>query len=193
MILNAKLIVDLVIKYDLDSVEEFLLAYCVYKKDYPTLKKYMDHKSFIFNNEIIENLVKKGIIDCNKLNTDKIEFLDLYVTEEFSNQIFIDTLEAGEELYSVYPDTTTIQGGTVILKKGDKIGNFYWGKDELMELYCKKIDNDRSLHNQIIECIKRCKEKGIINFTLRSFIFDSSWESLMKLDMKKDYTSTISI
>jgi len=105
----------------------------------------------------------------------------------------LSTLSLQEKLNKNYPDTTTIQGGTVILKKGEKIGNIYWGKDELIELYCKKIDNDRVLHMQIMDCIKRCKDKGIINFTLRSFIFDSLWETLLNLDMKKDYTSTISI
>lgn len=184
--LSAFKIVDICQKYEITS-EEFFLIHLLYRKDYLSFSKYLTKckKSFYSNNELLA-LAEKGILkaepieDAVRLNC-KLEMLDLFLTEEFRNQYYKDTEEAGKELWEAYPNTAFIGGQDVILKKGEKIGAVYFDKDTLIKLYCEKIQNNLEVHKEIIAKIKA--NKDIINFTIRAFIFDELWDSL-KVDAK---------
>lgn len=188
--INTSKVINLMIQYKMTSLDEFMIMYCVYTKDLKSLHKYIENRvehvredgsiNRHFSIELIKSMADRGILDASYLNfrTNKIDFLDLYITDSFAEKFFVDSMQAGEELYDAYPNSTEINGQFVILKKGQQIGNVYYGKDLLIEMYAKKIGNDIDKHRKVIEITKKAKEAGIINFTLRSYILDELWDSL---------------
>lgn len=193
--INAKRVVDIMKRYNMQNLDEFMIAYCTFTRDLESLYLYMHCKEATpegtyFAQELIMKMADKGILQKEPLNNPhKVEFADLYVTEEFANKFFIEEKFAGEELWNAYPNNTTISGNYVILKKGEKIGNVYYDKDKLIQVYCDKIGHDRQLHNEIIKKVKKAKELGKINFTLRSFILDELWMALDESSQTGDYES----
>ena len=182
-------------KYNMQSLDEFMIAYCAFTRDLESLHNYMECKDGTdegkyFAVSLIRSMADKGILMKEPLDNEyKVEFTDLYIDEEFAKQFFIDSQIAGDELWAAYPNSTTIQGNFIILKKGEKIGNVYYDKDRLIEIYCNKIGHDRDLHNSIIKKVTQAKKLGKINFTLRSFVLDSLWEAFDEASQEEDYSS----
>lgn len=202
--INVKKVIELMQKYDMQTLDEFIIAYCTFTRDLESLHNYMQCKDVMeyvddngevkkgsfFSNALVKNMATKGILMKEPLDNDyNIEFADLYIDEEFANKFFVDAQIAGDELWAAYPNSTTIQGNYIILKKGEKIGNVYYDKDKLIEIYCTKIGSDRELHNSIIKKVLQAKKLGKINFTLRSFVLDSLWEALDESSQEGDYNS----
>ncbi len=202
--INVKKVITLMQKYDMQSLDEFIIAYCTFTRDLESLHNYMqckeeftyvddegvERKGSYFSNTLIQKMAAKGILMKEPLDNDlKIEFTDLYIDEEFGKQFFVDAEIAGEELWTAYPNSMTIQGNFIILKKGEKIGNVYYDKEKLIQIYCEKIGHDRELHKEIIKKVLQAKKLGKINFTLRSFILDSLWEALDVASQEGDYSS----
>ena len=188
-------IVEICHKYDI-NVEQFFLINLLHRKDYKTFIEYVTKckKSFYTNQELLV-LANKGILEAEpiaeaiKVNS-RLEMFDLFLTEEFRDLYYIDSEEAGKELWENYPNTTFIDGRDVPLKKGDKIGNVYYDKDTLIKLYCDKIQNNLDKHREIISKLKANKDK--INFAIRSFILDEMWDSLEdKGSDEKQYNNTL--
>ena len=173
-------------KYDLQSIEGLLLAHCAFMAN----EQHPEYLEFIkiildqlgkgkFSKDSVQEMVDKGIIDGRFIKTpDDLNFANIYLTDEFQEAYYVDSNTAGEELWDAYPNTTIIDGRSVILKKGEKIGDTYWDKDALILMYSKKIGSNKELHQSIVSKIKKAKELGVLNFTLRSFIFDEMWGSL---------------
>ena len=105
--------------------------------------------------------------------------------------IFIDTEEAGLALFEAYPHFLNIGGQQVVAKKGGNINGVYYGKDELISLYAKKIGNDIVKHNSIIEAIEKAKQQNVINFTLRDFIYNELWDAFIDLEGRTSKTKMI--
>lgn len=174
---------------------QFFVLYAVYKKDWDNLYRYVNNVSNKMNEEgkkitgfnVEEELfplVEKGYLDNIFNKGHSFEVIDLMVTPHFADAIFIDTEQAGQELYDSFPQWINVNGGKQVAKKGGDINGVYFGKDQMLELYAKKIGNDRELHSKIIEATERGKEQGLINFTLRSYIYDEMWTSYMDLEDK---------
>lgn len=182
-------------KYNMQSLDEFMIAYCTFTRDLESLFHYMECREETeegkeFSSDLIGRMAEKGILMKEPLNNVlKIEFGDMYVEEEFAKQFFVDAHIAGEELWAAYPNSTNINGNFIILKKGEKIGNVYYDKEKLIEVYCNKIGHDRELHANIIKRVLQAKKLGKINFTLRSFVLDSLWEALDENSQEEDYNS----
>lgn len=173
-------------KYDLQSIEGLLLAHCAFMAN----EQHPEYLEFIkiildqlgkgkFSKDSVQEMIDKGIIDGRFIKTpDDLNFANIYLTDEFQEAYYVDSNTAGEELWDAYPNTTIIDGRSVILKKGEKIGDTYWDKDALILMYSKKIGSNKELHQSIVSKIRKAKELGVLNFTLRSFIFDEMWGSL---------------
>ena len=179
--LSAFKITEICKNYEI-TIEDFFLIHVLYRKDYLSFNSYITEcKKEFYSNKQLESLAIKRILQLepiqNALDLNiPLEMFDLYLTEEFRDKYYIDTDEAGKELWAVYPNTAFIGGQDVILKKGEKIGNTYFDKDKLIKLYCEKIQNNLEVHRNIIAKVTANKES--INFTIRAFIFDELWDSL---------------
>jgi len=184
--IDVKQLTKIMKKYDLQSIEGLLLAHCAFMAN----EQHPEYLEFIkiildqlgkgkFSKDSVQEMIDKGIIDGRFIKTpDDLNFANIYLTDEFQEAYYVDSNTAGEELWDAYPNTTIIDGRSVILKKGEKIGDTYWDKDALILMYSKKIGSNKELHQSIVSKIRKAKELGVLNFTLRSFIFDEMWGSL---------------
>src|SRR6185312_12624375 len=201
--IDVKQLTKIMKKYDLHSIEGLLLAHCAFiaNEQHP---EYLEFIKIIldqlgkgkFSKDGVQEMIDKGIIDGRFIKTpDDLNFANIYLTDEFQEAYYVDSNTAGEELWDAYPNTTIIDGRSVILKKGEKIGDTYWDKDALILMYSKKIGSNKELHQSIVSKVRKAKELGVLNFTLRSFIFDEMWGSLDDLigdsNSKSETTKTV--
>ena len=184
--IDVKQLTKIMKKYDLQSIEGLLLAHCAFmaSEQHP---EYLEFIKIIldqlgkgkFSKDSVQEMIDKDIMDSRFIgNLDDLNFANIYVTDRFREAYYVDSQTAGEELWDAYPNTTVIDGRSVILKKGEKIGDTYWDKDALILMYSKKIGSNKDLHESIVLKVKKARELGVLNFTIRSFIFDSLYESL---------------
>lgn len=187
-------------KYNI-TPNQFYVLYCIYRKDWDNLYKYVNSVSNKLDNEgrkitgfnvqdELLPLVEKGYLE-DIFKGGKFEVIDMMVTPHFEDTIFIDSEQAGQELYDAYPQWIAVAGGKQIAKKGGDINGEYLGKDQMFELYAKKIGNNRELHESVIRATERGKEQGLINVTLRHYIYDELWGAYMELDDKADKFKSI--
>lgn len=186
---NPDKLTDIYVKYGL-TPNQFYILHLTYRKDWNNLYKYKENVvSKVTENgkklhgfdieEELRPLVDKGyLVDWGK----KFEVLDLMVNPEFAEKLFVDTFEAGEELWKEYPHFLDINGQKVVAKKGGEINGKYYGKEELIQLYSTKIGNAKDKHQWIISKLKLAISQKIINFPLRNFIYDEMWEAFELLE-----------
>ena len=197
MFLNLKKSVDVAEELGLNSLDELFLIQVLFQRSntsFTALDKFFRKiKKEVFSTTTIESFLRAGILQEEPLRhwiknkNSTVEIVDLYLTQEFYERFFILTDYAGRELFEAYPKTAIIQNATIILQKGEKIGNIYYDRDKLMQLYGEKIGNDLELHKEVLAKVKA--NFNDINFTIRSFIFDELWLSLSLKENKKDYTN----
>lgn len=127
------------------------------------------------------SLQEKGIILKSCKIPNKGERFDPYEIE--FNKIFTKgfhkcSFDLGKELFEAYPQFATINGAYVSLrgvsKKFDSLEDFF-------RAYGKAISWNPETHKEILELIKWGAEKGIINYSLSSFLIDRRWEDLRTL------------
>lgn len=182
---NNEKFTNILIKYQI-TPNQFYILYSLFKKDWDSLFKYVNKvvvgineegrkKTGFSIEEELQPLVEKGLIV--NLGNHKFEVLDLCLTNEFIENLFIDSEEAGIELFNAYPHWLIVNGSKVIAKSCDK--------DAYMLKYAKKINNDLVLHKSIIEDVKLANEQSLINFKISNFIDGELWTSLAEEVKKK--------
>ncbi len=171
-------------KYNLQSLDALLLVHCAFKGtgDHLELLHSIITKLGKIDKKYIQELIDKKVIDGKFIkNIDNITFGDIYLTDEFRDQYYVDVCEAGEELWEAYPNTTIIDGRSTILKKGEMYNGTYMDKDFLIKFYYQSIQFDKKKHEEILDLVKKARELGLINFAIRNFILGKLWESLPEL------------
>jgi hypothetical protein len=177
MFLKTKKIIEILNRYKI-NLDQLFILHCIALNDNESLAEYS--KSIgVFDPELIMDLVNKDLLVREQIpNYGDIEFLDLYLTEKAKQELFVATQIAGVQLWNAYPDFIIINGTKTITKKGGEFNGKYWDKQMLIELYCEKIGFDVELHKKIINTVKIADSNNMINFVIRSFIWDELWESL---------------
>lgn len=101
------------------------------------------------------------------------------VNKQFTNRLYKSSFEMGKELFDNYPQFANINGCYVgirsISRKFDSLEDAYFK-------YAKTIRFSPSKHKRIIELVNWAKDKGLINYSLSSFIVDQRWNDLETLE-----------
>ena len=151
---NNEKFTSILIKYQI-TPNQFYILYSLFKKDWDNLFKYVNKvvvginekgikKTGFSIEEELQPLIEKGLLV--NWGSNKFEVLDLALTDEFISTLFIDSEQAGIELFDVYPHWLIINGSKIIAKSCDK--------DAYILKYAKKINNDVLLHKTIIDNVK---------------------------------------
>ena len=179
MIINIKKLNKILIKYQI-TPNQFYVLYLVYRKDWSSLHEYVNQvvrkleqegrkfSGFSLEDEL-EPLVEKGYLEHWGKH---FETLDLMVTPNFTELLFIDSEDAGDELFKTYPQWLSINGSKIVAKSCDM--------DLYKKRYADKISNDLILHNKIIVALKRAKDQNLINFKIANFIDGELWTALFE-------------
>lgn len=124
------------------------------------------------------SLQEKGIILKSYKIPKEGESFDPYsvpFNKSFINNFYKCSFELGKELFTEYPQTTTINGGIVTLRGVSKHFN---SLEECFFKYGKTINWNAERHNHIIELVKWGKDNDLIKQSLSSFVINNAWLDL---------------
>ena len=171
-------------KYKLDANQLLLLEIILIAQegdDAEIVQLYFQSKA---KGSLLNNLIKLqevGVILKSYKMPGKGERLDLNtipINKNLVKDFYKCSFELGKELFEVYPQFATINGGPVgirsVSKKFDSLEDFY-------RFYGKTIRWKSDFHNHIIELVKWANENNILNTTLANFVIDLKWEELEAL------------
>jgi len=172
--------VDFLVQHQL-TPNQFMFCYLKASFDMKNFKRYMD-KVGKFKREEISDLIERGYIeDFNEFgpNGARKVFIDSYlVTPKFTKNLYIETEQAGRELWELFPDYFTINGSRVNAKSCDQ--------DAIIKLYCKYIKNGVKLHKEVLSLLKQAVDRGEIKMGIEKWVSSKQWEILKRLFNEND-------
>lgn len=126
------------VEYDL-TAEDFLFLICFFKDDYDSLREYIKH--FKVTPEVIISLVQRGFLETIDVSKG-MKFSNFKITKKFVDIIQISEEDAFEELYALYPTSTT---------NGRKLKG---AKEQCKEKYKRIVGGDKIKHQQVISALE---------------------------------------
>lgn len=201
MFRNISHLINLLSNLDI-SADEFLLLYLIHTGNQDGLYKFVierflkNHKSKIvtfnkdnvpilnktpFTKETFIRLKSKGYIEFNEDTVEQMVFSnELSVTKEFSEYLFTNSLEGGDELFEAYPDFIEINGKRMGAKVCSGTNIF-----DVQETYLELIGHNREKHEEILKKIGIAKrnKNPYVNISIVNFVNQECWKYL---DTKSD-------
>lgn len=170
------------------TANQFLFCYLKASYDIKNLRRYIERIGF-FKAEEIKDLIERGYIeDFNEKNPNgtRQDFVDSYlVTPKFTREIFVETEQAGEELWNAFPAFISINGSRVSARSTDK--------DILIKNYIKKIKNNKKLHEEVLSLLKLAVERSEIKMGIEKWVGGEQWVTLRELFKTNDGTHGIEV
>lgn len=130
--------------------------------------------------EILQSLREKGLI-LKSYNPGKVGNFNPYeipINKPFIKALYKSSYEMGKELFSVYPQSTTINNNIVTLRN---VSRHFNSLEECFRRYGKAIGWNQEKHNHIIELINWAKEYDMLKQSLSSFVINNAWLDLEAL------------
>lgn len=172
MFLDEEKLIDLLIKHQL-NVNQMHFMYLIHSGSSSLYRIAQEGKKF-YRSEI-DDLVTRGFIE--NFNNTRSAIEDHYVirtqTPEGKDilEYLNDDVTMGDELWTVYPWSFMIGEKNVPAKTCDR--------DEITELYVKKIKGSTKKHREIIKVIKRGTALNMISVGIEKFVRGEQWEFLI--------------
>jgi hypothetical protein len=124
--------------------------------------------------EELQDLVNRGFLD--DVNSPGEEYAHAYfVTPKFLGEMFIEFEEAGNELWTEYPQF-------FFLSDGKRVAARTCDKEELEKTYGKRIKHSRKKHEKIMELVKKLKKENRIDMGIEKFVTSEHWSCYFKPD-----------
>jgi hypothetical protein len=162
--------INFLVKHQL-TPNQFMFCFIKATYDMNSFRKYIKSVG-AFKSEEIKDLITKGYIE--DFNDKGRDYIDSYlVTPKFTKEIFIETEQAGEELWATYPPFITINTSRVSARSCDK--------DTLIKTYCKRIKNNKNIHEEIISLLKEAISKDEIRMGIEKWVGSEQWNNLKDL------------
>lgn len=181
MIYDIERIVNICAKRQINT-NQLLYMYMIYKEEWALLMKLVNEIKPIEGKLDLEDLVnRKYLINWSGEWNNQLKD-NFVVTDKFKHLLFVDTNEAGEQLFSIYPKWISIEGRSIPSTQGGDYKGRYFGKDEIIELYCKKISHDYEQHEKNLIGIRKAIKHNISFPILRKYVFDEIWNSFNDLE-----------
>lgn len=177
MFLNVERYVNFIAKHKLTQAQ-FLMLYCLYKKEYSTINVYKEAfpnpDGTMIGQIMKDDLINRGFI----ARVGEGENASSYtVTDLFTNIFVSDIFHAADEVWDIYPPFMKINGANVPLTNMDKF--------KFANLYGERIRYDIHEHNQVIADIKFGREHNLIRVNIENFTRSEAWKSIRKIRVDK--------
>lgn len=146
---------------------QFLLLYLAYKKRMDLIHKYKQtfpaDDGTMIGKYLIDDLVTRGWL---------IKVEDNFQVSPAFKTIFCDKVMIAEELFSVYPSTTEINGTIVPLTAVDLI--------QIANLYDEAIMNNIAEHEEVLKDINFAIMNNMLNLSILKFVQSKYWLAIRK-------------
>lgn len=145
--------------------------------------KWLDKGKGWTDSEINDLIDKEFVMDFTKNSGSKhyYEIDRLVLTQKFLEEIFIDCNFAFDEIFEIYPDSTTINGQIAFLKGVDP--------DDVAKQYTKAIKGSLVKHNEVKELIVFGKQHDLIKHRIDRFVTGRIWEGLKSLRNEQNFNT----
>jgi hypothetical protein len=164
--------VDFLVKHKM-TPNQFMFCYLKATYNMTSFRKYIKGVQH-FKAEEIKDLIERGYIeDFNEKNPNgtRQDFIDSYlITPKFHKEIFVETEQAGEELWATFPSFLIINSNRVSAKSCDK--------DVLIKTYCKRIKNNKKIHEEVLSLLKQAIERNEIRMGIEKWVGSEQWNVL---------------
>jgi hypothetical protein len=178
--------INFLVKHNM-TANQFMFCYLKANYDIAHFKKYAtNRKNYVAEAKAEGRTVPGGVISSDELkdlvhrgyledfNDKGRDYIDSYlVTPKFTKEMFIETEQAGEELWATYPPFITINTSRVSARSCDK--------DTLIKTYCKRIKNNKKIHDEIITLLKEAISKDEIRMGIEKWVGSEQWNNLKEL------------
>ena len=169
------------------TANQYLFCHLLYTKEFDTLRKYVTSSYTIkekeydlrFTEEEIKDLVDRGyVVKLFNKNSPS----SYMVTDKFSRKLFIEIDEAGEQLWDTYPKTLKIDGIIQSTRTCDK--------EEVLELYAKRIKFSLEKHKEIMILLNKYKvlvKDGRMNgMGIEKWIKGENWDVVKEVSLNEN-------
>ncbi len=169
------------IDYDLTADQAFFI-WLIHigqqdSKNWTYMYKYCNEKNLKngrseggFKEPDIQDLINRGFIE--KKSNRGLHHDNLELSSDFSKEFFINSLQAGDELWDTYP--SFLEGNKYPAKSFTK---FYPNKDELYKDYGKIINYSKEEHDKNISTLVKLRDAGQIQVGLVEWIKGEMWKT----------------
>lgn len=134
--------------------------------------------------EMLEALKEKKILSKKykipqkgeALDLDKLDFDDSFIKKYFKT-----SLEAGQELFDLYPSFLKMDNGKLLPAKNITTRVVFQSLEVFFLNYCKSIRFDRELHEKVMHSLRYAIDNNIIQYGIVEYVVSKKWEDHIKL------------
>lgn len=130
-----------------------------------------------FAKKEVQDLLDRGYLDSFNERGEDL-FHKYFATPKFYDEIFVDTDIAGEELWEAYPEYLLIDSKQWKAKTCDK--------DEIIEIYCRKIKYNKVLHKKAMDALEQEKKEGV-RMGIEKWVRSEQWKNSTLRTKTSDY------
>lgn len=172
MFVNTSRYVDFLVEHDI-SADQFILMWLIYRNDMHSILRY-NEKGPGFRPSDVRRMIERGwLIDLNEGDEKMIIVEGVYkllITESFRELILIDSDEALDDLWKLYPPFIDLDGKRVPAKSVDK--------DRLAADYGRIIQNDVYQHRYVKRMLEEAVKAGMISMGIEKWVKSRQWETV---------------
>lgn len=165
--------VDFIIKNKLTQAQ-FLYLYLLRRKSFDVIKKYKEAfptpDGSMIGKDNRQDLINKGFIE--KIGEGEM-VSDYRITDKFNHLFLKNHFVAADEIWSLYPAFTRINGNNIPLLNMDKYA--------FSNMYAERIDYSVHEHLQVVQDIKFGRENNLIKSNIENFTRSESWSKIREI------------
>lgn len=158
------------------TLQQFFIVWCIYYKDYDTLKDYLEIDQ-LTEHDLRSLCDKKFLEDFNSPNA-KTSYPEMFMVPDEVAEAFFVTENHGYEFYDIYPSTFPLYDkGSVFIAKS-------MPRDDVADLYLKHV-RSRNKHEFVMKQVPRYEKlvkSGKVNgHKIVDFIRSEMWNVVAEL------------
>lgn len=139
--------------------------------------KFLKENNINLRSVIISLQTKEIILKSYKIPSEGKPFnpYNIQINKNFIKNLYKSSFELGKELFEVYPQFGTINGGVIPLRT---VAKHFDSLEDCYFRYGKSIGWNPEKHSKIIDLVKWGKDNNVLNMSLSSFVINNSWIDL---------------
>lgn len=173
MFTNVNKYIDFIVENKLTQAQ-FLLLYCLRRKNVSAINKYKEAFS-TGDGTMIGEAAKKDLIDRGFIQKvgEGITNEDYQITDKFNHIFLKNHFNAMEEFLSVYPGYIDINGKNVPVQTMDRYN--------AANIYAERIDYSVDEHLEVMKDMRYGREHNLIRSNVENFIRSESWRKIREI------------
>lgn len=156
------------------TANQYLLCHLLYMGEHDLLATLVKNDKLKFTKKEVDDLIKNGYVEKLFGDTSQFSFI---ATDKFSRALFVDSEEAGQQLWDTYPKVLDIEGVMQSTRTCDK--------DDVLEVYYKRIKGSKKKHEYVMQMLNHyvdlVKSRKMNAMGIEKWIKGENWDVVAEL------------